>query len=433
MSAELHPDTEKYYSRVKRRLQDIGKWDTVLEKWSRKTREGEPITITGEQAVKTAVSHILDRCDYAETDPEALDWESIAELMPDYENPEDFLEGLTVSQLVPPPSPSEEAFYTYAEQEIRQLVDMLFSLPPEKRKPLIDEIIQKSGALERLIRDAEEARRLRKRVEEYNRKIKSLEEQLEALRRKISTSPIVAPPPPAPPPPPKPEWETRLEKYRADYFSKAHTWIQLFIPRDKQRVVEEEARRLWREYETDIAEACRAGRYQLAEQWLRDAEQDLAKQIVTLMPRNKANAIAYFQEQGILPKVEAQALAKPQPEALPPGYEETPYAPRKRRRPVPAVAHWASQPIPVIADSPNPWERAFGLPTLRKMGMTVELHIQTYGALVKMSEMAKVSPPASSVLTVTELKTIIDTLKSRLSSTWAVEWLNRLLDKLEAG
>lgn len=426
MSAELHPDTEKYYQRVKSHLQEIDKWDTVLEKWSLKTREGEPITITGEQAVKTAISHILDRCDYAETDPEALDWESIAELMTDYENPEDFLEGLTASQLVPPPSPSEEAFYTYAEQEIRQLIDKLFSLPPEKRKPLIDEIIQKSGALERLVRDAEEARRLRIRVEEYNRKIKSLEEQLEALRRKVSARARA-------PPPPKPEWETRLEKYRADYFSKAHTWIQLFIPRDKQRAVEEEARRLWREYETDIAAACRAGRYQLAEQRLIEAEQDLAKQIVTLMPRNKANALAYFQEQGILPKEEAQALAKTQPEALPPGYEETPYAPRKRRRPVPAVAHWASLPIPVIADSPNPWERAFGLPTLRKMGMTVELHLQTYGALVKMSEMAKVSPPASNVLTVTELKTIIDTLKSRLSSTWAVEWLNRLLDKLEAG
>jgi DNA repair exonuclease SbcCD ATPase subunit len=433
MSAELHPDTEKYYQRVKRHLQEIGKWDIVLEKWSRKTREGEPITITGEQAVKTAVSHILDRCDYAETDPEALDWQAIAELMPDYENPEDYLEGLTASQLVPPPSPSEEAFYTYAEQEIRQLVDKLFSLPPEKRKPLIDEIIQKSGALEKLIRDAEEARKLKKRVEEYNKKIKTLEEQLEALRRKVA-SPIVAPPPPAPPPQPKPEWETRLEKYRADYFSKAHTWIQLFIPRDKQRAVEEEARRLWREYETDIAEACRAGRYQLAEQRLRDAEQDLAKQIVTLMPRNKANALAYFQEQGILPKEEAQALAKTQPpEALPPGYEATPYALRERGRPVPAVAYWASQPIPVIADSPNPWERAFGLPVFRKMGMTVELHLQTYGALVKMSEMAKVSPPTSNIMTTTELKTVIDTLKNKLSSTWAVEWLDKLLDKLETG
>jgi polyhydroxyalkanoate synthesis regulator phasin len=433
MSAELHPDTEKYYQRVKRRLQEIGKWNLVLEKWSRRTREGEPITITGEQAVKTAVSHILDRCDYAETDPEVLDWQAIAELMPDYENPEDYLEGLTASQLVPPPSPSEEAFYTYVEQEIRQLIDKLFSLPPEKRKPLIDEIIQKSGALEKLIREAEEARKLKKRVEEYNRKIKTLEEQLEALRRKVASL-IVSPPPPAPPPQPKPEWETRLEKYRADYFSKAHTWIQLFIPRDKQRAVEEEARRLWREYETDIAEACRAGRYQLAEQRLRDAEQDLAKQIVMLMPRNKASALAYFQEQGILPIKEVQALAKTQPpEALPPGYEATPYALRERGRPVPAVAYWASQPIPVIADSPNPWERAFGLPVLRKMGMTVELHLQTYGALVKMSEMAKVSPPASNIMTTTELKTIIDTLKNKLSSTWAIEWLDKLLDELETG
>jgi len=152
------------------------------------------------------------------------------------------------------------------------------------------------------------------------------------------------------------------------------------------------------------------------------------------MPRNKANALAYFQEQGILPKTEAQALAKVQPpEAVPPGYEETPYAPRERRRTVPAVAYWASQPIPVIADSPNPWERAFGLPVLRKMGMTVELHLQTYSALAKMSEMAKVSPPASTVMTVTELKTIIDTLRNRLSSPWAVKWLDKLLDKLETG
>ncbi|MCI4408603.1 MAG: hypothetical protein JHC26_05890 [Thermofilum sp.] len=433
MSAEPHPDTEKYYQRVKGHLQEIDKWDTVLEKWSRKTREGEPITITGEQAVKTAISNILDRCDYAETDPEALDWQAIAELMTDYENPEDFLEGLTASQLVPPPSPSEEAFTTYAEQQLRQLIDLLFSLPPEKRKQLVDEIIQKSGALEKLLRDAEEARKLKKRVEEYNRKIKSLEEQLEALRKKVSASQIVTQPPPSPPPPPKPEWETRLEKYRADYFSKAHTWIQLFISRDKQRAIEEEAKRLWRDYETDIAEACRAGRYQLAEQRLRDAEQDLAKQIVTLMPRNKANALAYFQEQGILPKEEARAIAKTQPEALPPGYEATPYAPRERRRPVSAVAYWASQPIPVIADSSNPWERAFGLPVLRKMGMTVELHLQTYGALVKMSEMAKVSPPASNVLTVTELKTIIDTLRNRVSSMWAVEWLDKLMAKLESG
>jgi hypothetical protein len=435
MSAELHPDTEKYYQRVKQHLQEIGKWEAALEKWSRKTREGEPITVTGEQALREAVSRILDRCEYAGVDPEALDWHAIAELAPDYEDPDGFLAGLTASQLVPPPSPSEEAFYTYAEQEVRRLMDVLLSLPPERRRPLVDEIVQRSGTLERLVREAEEARRLRKELREYERRVKALEQELEALRRRAA--PLAAPqppPPPTPPPPPRPEWERRLEGYRAEFLSKARRWVELFIPRDRRRAVEEEARRLWREYEADIAEACRAGRYQLAEQRLRDAEQDLAKLILTLMPRDRARALSYFQEQGVLPKEEAEALARTlPPEALPPGYVEAVRPPRTRGRPVPAVAYWASQPAPVIADSPNPWERAFGPPVLRRVGATVELHMQTYAALVKMAAMAGVSPPESNVMTVEGLKSLAEALRSRAPSRWAAEWLGKLLDRLESG
>jgi hypothetical protein len=433
MSAEPHPDTEKYYQRVKRHLQEIGKWEAALEKWSRKTREGEPIAVTGEQALREAVSRILDRCEYAGVDPEALDWHAIAELAPDYENPDGFLAGLTASQLVPPPSPSEEAFYTYAEQEVRRLIDILLSLPPERRRPLVDEIVQRSGTLEKLLREAEEAGRLRRELREYERKVKALEEQLKAMHRKAA--PLAAPQPtPTPPPPPRPEWERRLEGYRAEFLSKARRWVELFIPRDRRRAVEEEARRLWREYEADIAEACRAGRYQLAEQRLRDAEQDLAKLILTLMPRDRARALSFFQEQGVLPKEEVEALARTlPPEAAPPGYVETPHALRARGRPVPAVAYWASQPVPVIADSPNPWERAFGPPVLRRVGATVELHMQTYAALVKMAAMARVSPPESNVMGVGELKSLAEALRGRVPSRWAAEWLDKLLDRLELG
>jgi DNA-directed RNA polymerase subunit F len=424
---ELHPDTEKYYALVRRYLEERGLWEKAVKAYAR----GRP-DVAGINAIKEAVSRILDRCEHAQTDPQLLDWGDIASFIPLHDTARGLLQDLQASGKIPGPSPEEADLYAAErEREAREFISRFEELPPDLRRALVEEILSRTDQYRALVERARrtgkleaEVRRLRRRLAESEAKLKELREQLRGPPK---------PPPPAPPPP-KPEWETRLERYRADYFSKARTWIELFMPRDKRRAMEEEARRLWREYEVDVAEACRARRYELAEQRLRELEQELAKQILTVMPRNKASALAYFQEQGIIPKEEAEALARTlPPEAVPPGYEETPYAPRVRRRPVPAVAYWAHQPIPVIADSPNPWERAFGLPTLRKMGMIVELHVQTYGALVKMAELVGAPRPASSVMTVEELKRLVDTIRSKTSHRGDLAWLDKLLERLEAG
>jgi hypothetical protein len=416
MSAELHPDTEKYYQRVKRHLQEIGKWDLVLEKWSRKTREGEPITITGEQAVKTAVSHILDRCDYAGTDPEALDWDSIAELMPDYENPEDYLEGLTASQLVPPPSPSEEAFYTYAEQEIRKLIDMLFSLPPDKRKPLIDEIIQKSGALEKLLRDAEEARRLKKRVEEYNRKIKTLEEQLEALRRKAA-SPIVAPPPPAPTPAPTPTptWRQNCYEPIHNEYTRAVSGCRAFISQRAWPSFLAMATRTWRDNYAPLVERyCReweeTGNEEsraAAEQQLRKALAELARLAVAQAYR-KSDAIRYFTEVWRIPSEEFAEYLPPPPtqpaprepappvpaRRPPPGYTEVDLRTPSRVYIAPEDYAWSFlTPTYIDITTRNYFKQIFGSPAVKLKNDTVILHSSTYACLTFMAERLHMPAP----------------------------------------
>jgi len=74
MTEELHPLADKYYERVRRYLEGRDLWRRVVSSFSR----GAPAPV-GERRIREAVSRILYRCEYHGVDPEALDWDVIAE------------------------------------------------------------------------------------------------------------------------------------------------------------------------------------------------------------------------------------------------------------------------------------------------------------------------------------------------------------------
>jgi chaperonin cofactor prefoldin len=426
MVEELHPLADKYYERVRRYLEGRDLWKRVVSSFSR----GAPAPV-GERRIREAVSRILDRCEYHGVDPEALDWDVIAERFQFHETVENLLRDLHSSQLIPPPSPEEGAAYVEeAEREAFRLISVFEQLPPDAQKRVLDELLARADRFKAVARKAKRAEELEAELRKLRRQLAQSEAELKRMREKLAEK--AAPPPPAPPPPPKPEWERRLERMKAEFDRRVRDWAALFVPAARREVFLRRASEAWSDYREALAAALRQGDEARAEHYMREALREAAYALLDAA-RDRRRALEALAREGVISRSEVPAPEAPAPEApAPPGYVRVP-APR-----TPfgyAVAPWAEAPRAVDVAHPNPWYRTFGEPLVRDLGGgLVELHSSTYAALAKIFEtLLKRGPPVEGfTVSAARLRAIVSAALPEVEakSRWATEWLRDLLSSV---
>jgi predicted RNase H-like nuclease (RuvC/YqgF family) len=182
---------EKYYSAVRRHLEERGIWEETVRRFP-------------PAAVRSAVERILERLDENNVDPELLDWGALFEGLKDYGSVEAFIKDLEAKRYIP--ASVEEAARASADEVERELLELLEAARAadpgvlERLRSRLDELLGRSDELMKLRAELAELKRAAHRdralVEAYSRRVKELEAQLarlraeaEALRREAARPP----------------------------------------------------------------------------------------------------------------------------------------------------------------------------------------------------------------------------------------------------